>query len=110
MAYVIIDGTLIPIDRIAADRPFYSGKHKRHGVNLQVIASPDGTILWVSGELPESQKDANRAHARLRGPGECANAQLKYWRILHKVRVSPRRVGRLAKAIHVLQNYEATTG
>ena len=25
MAYVIIDGTLIPIDRIAADRPFYSG-------------------------------------------------------------------------------------
>jgi hypothetical protein len=161
MAYVIIDGTLIPIDRIAADRPFYSGKHKRHGVNLQVIASPDGTILWVSGELPgsthdtaaarvwniltaleeaglialgdkgyhgydqtrqhvitpykgknkpESQKEANRAHARLRGPGERANAQLKYWRILHKVRVSPRRVGRLAKAIHVLQNYEVTAG
>jgi Helix-turn-helix of DDE superfamily endonuclease len=25
MAYVIIDGTVIPIDRIAADRPFYSG-------------------------------------------------------------------------------------
>jgi hypothetical protein len=158
MAYVIIDGTLIPIDRIAVDRPFYSGKHKRHGVNLQVIASPDGTILWVSGELPgsthdtaaariwqilaaleqaglialgdkgydetrqhvitpykgknkpDSQKDANRAHARLRGPGERANAQLKYWRILHKVRVSPRRIGRLAKAIHVLQNYEATAG
>lgn len=161
MAYVIIDGTLIPVDRVAADRPFYSGKHKRHGVNLQVIASPDGTILWVSGELPgsthdtaaariwmvlaalreaglialgdkgyhgydetgeqvitpykgrnkpPSQKDANRAHARLRGPGERANAQLKYWRILHKVRVSPRRVGRLAKAIHVLQNYEAATG
>jgi hypothetical protein len=59
---------------------------------------------------PESQKDANRAHARLRGPGERANAQLKHWRILRKVRVSPRRVGRLAKAIHVLQNYEATTG
>jgi hypothetical protein len=44
MAYVVIDGTLIPIDRIAADRPFYSGKHKRHGMNLQVIPSPDGTI------------------------------------------------------------------
>jgi hypothetical protein len=28
-AYVVIDGTLIPIDRVAADRPFYSGKHKR---------------------------------------------------------------------------------
>ena len=39
-AYVVVDGTLIPIDRVAADRPFYSGKHKRHGMNLQVIASP----------------------------------------------------------------------
>ena len=43
-AYVILDGTLIPIDRVAADRPFYSGKHKKHGMNLQVIASPDGDI------------------------------------------------------------------
>ncbi len=25
-AYVILDGTLLPIDRIAADRPYYSGK------------------------------------------------------------------------------------
>ena len=39
-AYVVIDGTLIPIDQVAADRPFYSGKHRRHGMNLQVIASP----------------------------------------------------------------------
>jgi hypothetical protein len=48
-AYLVIDGTLIPIDRVAADRPFYSGKHRRHGMNLQVIASPDGDIVWVSG-------------------------------------------------------------
>ena len=41
-AFVVIDGTLIPIDRVAADRPFYSGKHRYHGMNLQVIASPDG--------------------------------------------------------------------
>ncbi len=34
-AYVVIDGTLIPIDRVAADRPFYSGKHRRH-------SAPDG--------------------------------------------------------------------
>lgn len=33
-AYVVLDGTLIPIDRVAAGRPFYSGKHKRHGMNL----------------------------------------------------------------------------
>jgi len=32
-----------------ADRPFYSGKHKRHGMNLQVIASSDGDLPWVPG-------------------------------------------------------------
>jgi len=56
-AYVVVDGTLIPVDRVAADRPFYSGKHKRHGMNLQVIASPGGDILWVSGALPGSVHD-----------------------------------------------------
>ncbi|GLZ40544.1 hypothetical protein Acsp05_41680 [Actinokineospora sp. NBRC 105648] len=59
---------------------------------------------------PESQKDANRAHARLRGPGKRANAQLKTSRILRKLRCCPRRAGRLAKTIHVLQNHEATAG
>jgi len=127
-AYLVIDGTLIPIDRVAADQPFYTGKHRKHGMNLQVIASPGGDIVWVSGPLPGAvhdltaariwgiirelaasglitlgdkgyvgeedirtpyrgrnkpalQKDANRAHDRLRAPGECANAQLKSWRI-----------------------------
>jgi hypothetical protein len=152
--YVVIDGTLIPIDRVAADRPFYSGKHRRHGMNLQVIASPQGEILWVSGALPgsthdltaariwgiirelaatglivladkgyhgagepvitpyrgrnkpASQKTANRSHARLRAPGERANAQLKTWHILRKLRCCPWRAGHLAKAIHVLQARE----
>ena len=152
--YVVIDGTLIDIDRVAADRPFYSGKHKRHGMNLQVIASPCGEVLWVSGALPgsvhdkkaewiwgvldeleaaglivlagkgyqgaahakvpykgrnkpESQKIANRAHAKLRGPGERANAQLKSWKILRKLRCCPWKAGQIAKAIHVLQTREA---
>ncbi len=156
--YVVLDGTLIPIDRVKADRPYYSGKHKIHGMNLQVISSPTGTILWVSGPLPgsthdltaarlwgilralakaglivladkgyqgagehiltpykgkgkpESQKIANRSHAKLRGPGERANAQLKTWRILRKLRCSPNRAGHLAKAIHVLHNREAQAG
>jgi len=123
-------------------------------MNLQVIATPDGDIVWVSGPLPgavhdltaariwgilrelaaselvvladkgytgagdhlrtpykgknkpASQKAANRAHAKLRGPGECANAQLKTWRILSKLRCCPWRAGQLAKAIHVLQTRE----
>ena len=56
-AYVVVNGTLIAIDRVAADRPFYSGKHKKHGINLQVIASPEGDILWVSGPLSGSVHD-----------------------------------------------------
>jgi hypothetical protein len=60
-AYVILDGTLIPVDRVAADRPFYSGKHKRHGMNLQVIASPGGDIVWVSGALPGSVQSGSGA-------------------------------------------------
>jgi hypothetical protein len=155
--YLVLDGTLIAIDRVAADRPFYSGKHRRHGMNLQIIAAPDGTLLWVSGPLggavhdlraarirgiiralaatgllvladkayqgagehvltpyrgrgkPQSQKDANRAHARLRGPGERANAQLEAWRILSKLRCCPWRTGRIAKAVHTLQLREASS-
>lgn len=42
---MVVDGTLIATDRLAADRPFYSGKHHRHGVNVQVVAAPDGAIL-----------------------------------------------------------------
>jgi len=153
-AYVVLDGTLIAVDRVAADRPFYSGKHRKHGMNLQVIASPCGDILWVSGALagavhdkkaewiwgvlaeleaaglvvladkgyqgssyakipyrgrnkPESQKAANRAHAKLRAPGERANALLKNWRILRKLRCCPWRAGQLAKAIHALEIHAA---
>ena len=60
-AFVVIDGTLIPVDRLAADGPFYSGKHKKHGMNLQVIASPDGETLWVSGPLPGAVHDLTAA-------------------------------------------------
>ena len=35
--------------------------------------------------------------ASLRSTGERANTQLKYWRILHKLRSSPHRASRLAK-------------
>jgi hypothetical protein len=139
---VILGGSLLRIDRVATasrgDRPYYSGKNKAHGVNVQVIADPAGRLIWVSPALPGArhditaarehrmidalttaqihvladrgyqgagravtvpqrprrkdpdtgnyrplllnQKDVNTAHARLRGPGERANAQLKSWK------------------------------
>ena len=55
---------------------------------------------------PASQKEASRAHARLRAPGGRANAQLKSRRILRKLRCCPWRAGQLAKTIHVLQTCE----
>ncbi|WP_331747036.1 transposase family protein (plasmid) [Streptomyces sp. NBC_00853] len=54
--YVLLDGTLIECDRVGDSRAHYSGKHRRHGVNLQVITAPDGTLVWVSPAL------AGRAH------------------------------------------------
>lgn len=110
-------------------------------MNVQVITSPDGMILWMSGALPGkthdlsaaciwgimrelervgivaladkgyqgaggpviapyrgrnkpgSLKRANRAHVRLRGLGERANAQLRGWRILRKLRCSRGKAG-----------------
>jgi hypothetical protein len=38
-------------------------------------------IPYGGRNKPESQKQANEAHAQLRAPGERANAQLKSWRI-----------------------------
>jgi hypothetical protein len=35
LPYLVMDGTSIPIDRVKASRPFYSGKHKKHGMNMQ---------------------------------------------------------------------------
>jgi hypothetical protein len=40
-------------------------------------------IPYRGRNKPESQKQANRAHAKLRAPGERANAQLKTWKILN---------------------------
>jgi hypothetical protein len=44
-AFVRLDGTLLPIDRVAADCPFYSGKRKKRGINVQVLADPSGRLL-----------------------------------------------------------------
>jgi hypothetical protein len=57
----------------------------------------------TAGRTSRNRRKANRAHATLRAPGERANAQLKTWRILRKLRCCPWRAGQLARAIHVLQ-------
>ena len=61
LAYAIIDGTLIPIDRLADQKPYYPGKHKRHGVNVQVLADPAGRLVWASPALPGATHDLTAA-------------------------------------------------
>jgi hypothetical protein len=158
LAYAILDGTLIPIDRVADQKPYYSGKHRRHGVNVQVIADPAGRLIWASAALPGSshdltaarshgiidalssanvmtfadkayqgargsirtpfkrhryrtklsrwQKKVNRAHARIRAIGERANATLKTWKVLIKLRCCPRRATAIVQAILALHHVE----
>jgi hypothetical protein len=157
--YVILDGTLIRTDRLAADRPYYQGKHHCHGMNLQAVADPDGELLWVSGAIrgsihdtaaariwqlprllreyglfaladkgyqgldhdlvvtpykgrgkPEYQKEHNRLHARLRGPGERVFAELKKWRVLRKLRCDPYRATQIARAVAALNHQERQSG
>lgn len=60
-AFVILDGTLLPIDRFATDTPYYSGKHKRHGMNVQVLTDPLGQLLWASPALPGPAHDLTAA-------------------------------------------------
>jgi hypothetical protein len=59
--FAVLDGTLVRTDRVAADWPFFSGKHHCHGMNLQVLAGPAGHLLWVSGALPGSVHDMKAA-------------------------------------------------
>ncbi|MDI5974532.1 transposase [Streptomyces sp. SL13] len=66
--YVLLDGTLAECDRGGEGKADYSAKHKRHGVNVQVVTDPAGQILWLSPALPVRTHDltAARAHRILR--------------------------------------------
>jgi hypothetical protein len=68
-SHVIVDGTLIRIDRLKVAGPngsdlYWSGKHKHHGGNIQVVSAPDGWPLWTSDVRPGREHDttAFRAH------------------------------------------------
>jgi hypothetical protein len=80
-AYVELDGTLIATDRVGmrakADRPYYSGKHKRHGLNVQVLTDPAGRLIWASPALPGSVHDvkAARHHGLVHAAGSARTSR-----------------------------------
>jgi hypothetical protein len=63
--YVIVDGVHVPTvtfgRKTAGQRAFYSGKHKRHGLNVQTVCSPDGELLWAAAPLPGAAIDVTAA-------------------------------------------------
>jgi len=143
--FVVLDGTFIPVDGLAAGRPVLFrqtpqardepaghlqprrpsrvsvrptarlglrlegrsdlGHHRRAGrrrVNHPRRQGPTGAgdpviTPYRGRNKPASQKEANRADTRLRAPGERADAQLKNWRILCKLRCCPWRARQIAK-------------
>jgi hypothetical protein len=65
--HVLLDGTLILTDRIATPGPtrgvdlWWSGKHRHHGGNIQVVSAPDGWPLWTSPVRPGREHDTTAA-------------------------------------------------
>ncbi|WP_433347645.1 transposase family protein [Microtetraspora malaysiensis] len=76
LAYVILDGTLIPVDRCAEQTvsvkggsidAWYSGKAHQHAGNLQALSAPDGLPLWIAEVEPGSVHDLTAARAHVLG-------------------------------------------
>jgi hypothetical protein len=67
--HVIVDGTLIHTDRTSTPGPTrgvdlgWSGKHRHHGGNIQVVSAPDGWPLWTSNVRPGREHDTTAARA-----------------------------------------------
>ena len=67
--HVILDGSLIYTDRNSTPGPtrgvdlWWSGKHRHHGGNIQVVSAPDGWPLWTSPVRPGREHDTTAARA-----------------------------------------------
>ena len=63
--YLIVDGVHVPTvtfgRKTGGQRAFYSGKHKRHGLNVQTVCSPDGELLWAAAPQPGATVDVTAA-------------------------------------------------
>jgi hypothetical protein len=106
LAYPILDGTLIPIDRDADQRG--RDDFRRQGLSRRPwqCAHPFKRRRFRP-KLSRRQKAVNRAHAKIRARGERAIATPKTWKILVKSRCCPRRATAIVQAILVLHHVEA---
>jgi hypothetical protein len=66
LTHLNLDGTLIKTDRCSTPGPnghdlWWSGKHKHHGGNIQVVSDPEGFPLWTSKVRPGREHDISCA-------------------------------------------------
>jgi DDE superfamily endonuclease len=67
--HVTVDGTLVRTDRCRTKNPetghdlWYSGKHRAHGGNVQIVGDPTGFPVAVSDVEPGSTHDLTAARA-----------------------------------------------
>lgn len=95
-------GRIWQIPRLLAEYGLFALADKGYdGLDHDLVVTP------IKGkDKPEWQREVNRLHARLRGPGERAFAQLKAWAVLDQVRCAPEQVTQITKAIQALNDYE----
>src|SRR3954453_12927136 len=53
----IVDGTLLPCWSWASAPGLYSGKHKTTGMNVQVVCTFDGELVWISDTIEGARHD-----------------------------------------------------
>ncbi|MET8339196.1 transposase family protein [Streptosporangium canum] len=113
-----LDGTVLRTDRVATPGPngadlWWSGKHKHHGGNVQVLSDPEGWPLWTSPVRPGREHDttcAKAADGLLAMLEQAATQQglltLTTFKALRRVSLAPWRIGGIVKAAHVLLHLE----
>ena len=95
----LIDGLNTAEVRVVADTAYQGGGPAIRVPQRRRRVDPDTGRFR---RLSQNQKDVSAAHARQRGPGERANAQLKSWKVLRRIRSCPTQASQLVKAVGVL--------
>lgn len=57
-------GLLARCDAVGDGVADYSAKHREHGVTVQVVTAPDGTLLWLSPAARPGERPRRRSCAR----------------------------------------------
>ena len=53
----LVDGTLLPCWSWAREPGLYSGKHRTTGMNVQVVCTLDGELVWISDPIRGARHD-----------------------------------------------------